>query len=103
LGCRSHAFLQRRCTAIISGFDESNSLIGYFVFPSFEILECICAGENAALSLVIDFVPGISEVVMGSRQSVVEYILDTFGVVAIDVLILCKLEFISVFIADLLL
>lgn len=73
------------------------------MFPSFEVLECVCAGENAALSLVIEFVPGISEVVMGSRQSVVEYILDTFGVVAVDVLILCKLEFTSVFIANLLL
>ncbi len=73
------------------------------MFPSFEVLECVCAGENATLSLVIEFVAGISEVVMGSRQSVIEYILDTFGVVAVDVLIPCKLEFISVFIANLLL
>lgn len=73
------------------------------MLPSFEVLECVCAGENAALSLMVKFVPGISEVVMGSRQSVVEYILDTFGVVAVDALILCKLEFTSVFIANLLL
>jgi hypothetical protein len=73
------------------------------MFPSFEVLECVCAGENAAFPLVIEFVPGISEVVMGSRQSVVEYILDTFSVVTVDVLVLCKLEFTSVFIANLLL
>lgn len=52
---------------------------------------------------MIEFVPGISEVVMGSRQCVVEYILDTFGIVAVDVLILCKLDFTSVFIVNLLL
>lgn len=73
------------------------------MFPSFEVLECVRAGENATFSLVIEFVPDIIEVVMGSRQSVVEDILDTFGVVAVDVLILCKHEFTSVFIANLLL
>lgn len=73
------------------------------MFPSFEVLECVCAGENAAFSLVVKFVPSISEVVVCTSQSVVEYILDTFGVVAVDVLILCKLEFTSVFIANLLL
>jgi len=83
---RCHAFLQGLCTAFICGFDESNGLVCDFVFPSFQVLEGVGAGENASLSLVIEFVPDICEVVMRPSQSIVKYVLDTFCVVSVNVL-----------------
>jgi len=39
-----HAFLQGFRAAGVCGSDESNCLVGDFVLPSFEVLECVGAG-----------------------------------------------------------